>query len=113
MSKDANNRQRLAIHSLLRQSDFVDDSRDAALEPQTEPTPEGVLPAVAANVQQEQRADWIIQNGIYPSWNFLSNDPNGGLYGVPFGMGFDFNGAVAPGADDLGLIAGLDEQGMY
>ncbi|CAJ0552152.1 Ff.00g061310.m01.CDS01 [Fusarium sp. VM40] len=43
LSKDAYNRQRLAIHSLLRQSDFVDDSRDAAPEPPPEPAYGGGL----------------------------------------------------------------------
>ncbi|WZH45978.1 uncharacterized protein QYS62_007047 [Fusarium acuminatum] len=43
LSKDAYNRQRLAIHSLLRQSDFVDDSSDAAPEPPSEPAYGGGL----------------------------------------------------------------------
>ncbi|KAJ4358376.1 uncharacterized protein N0V89_002958 [Didymosphaeria variabile] len=113
ISRDAHNRQRLAIHSLLRQSDFVDDSREAALESSTQAGPTATLPVAAesaATTNISQRVDWNVQDTIYPPWNFMPNDPNS-LYGFPFGTGMlDFGGSMAQGTDELGnLIGSLDE----
>ncbi|KAJ4292590.1 hypothetical protein N0V90_009253 [Kalmusia sp. IMI 367209] len=119
VSRDAHNRQRLAIHSLLRQSDFVDDSREAALEPQSETTATVTQPmanelAAAVEISPQERVDWNIQDAMYPPWNFIPNDPIT-LYGSPFGTGIlDFSGGMAQSTDELGnLIGGLDEQCMY
>jgi hypothetical protein len=108
ISRDAQNRQRLAIHSLLRQSDFVDDSREAALEPSNSVP---IATEAAATVEIPQgRVDWSIQDTMYPPWNFMPNEPNS-LYGYPFRTGMlDFGGGLVPGTD---LIGGLDEQCMY
>lgn len=115
ISRDAHNRQRLAIHSLLRQSDFVDDSREAALESSNETAPITTLPINTEVAEVAQgRVDWNIQDAMHPPWNFMPNDPDS-LYGFPFGTGMlDFGGSMMQGTDELGnLISGLDEQGMY
>ncbi|KAF2450547.1 hypothetical protein P171DRAFT_349303 [Karstenula rhodostoma CBS 690.94] len=113
ISRDAHNRQRLAIHSLLRQSDFVDDSREAALESpnETAPTAVPIVPDVVATTEMPQgRVDWNIQNTMYSPWNFMPNDPNA-LYGFPFATGIlDLGGSMAQGTE---LIGSLDEQCMY
>lgn len=113
ISRDAQNRQRLAIHSLLRQSDFVDDSREAALESSNETAPSAVplLTDITATTEFPQgRVDWNIQDTMYPPWNFMPNDPNS-LYGFPFAIGMlDFGGSMSQGTE---LIGGLDEQRMF
>lgn len=118
ISRDAHNRQKLAIHSLLRQSDFVDDSREAALESSNETVPAAALPmnpevATAPDISQG-RVDWNIQDTAYQPWNFMPNDPNA-LYGIPFGVGMlNFGGGLAQGVDEMGnVMSGLDEQCMY
>lgn len=109
-STDAYIRQRLAIHSLLRQSDFVDDSREAAPEPPSEPA----LSWTASTVEdqaQEPQGEWV---SAYPAPTDLT-DPTL-LFGLPYGgTAMDFNGwTTNPGPEELsGYIAGFDEQYMY
>ncbi|KAL5409856.1 hypothetical protein PMIN04_010866 [Paraphaeosphaeria minitans] len=113
ISRDAQNRQRLAIHSLLRQSDFVDDSCEAALETPNQTTPNIVpiaIEAVATTQLPQGRVNWNIQDTMYPPWNFMANDPNS-LYGFPTATGLlDSDGNVAQGTE---LVGSLDEQCMY
>ncbi|OAG00866.1 uncharacterized protein CC84DRAFT_1154197 [Paraphaeosphaeria sporulosa] len=113
ISRDAHNRQRLAIHSLLRQSDFVDDSREAALESpnQTAPNAVPIATEVVATTELPQgRVDWNIQDTMYPPWNFMPNDPSS-LYGFPFATGMlDLGGNMQQGTE---LVGSHDEQCMY
>ncbi|KAK3201663.1 hypothetical protein GRF29_164g229873 [Pseudopithomyces chartarum] len=116
ISRDAQNRQRLAIHSLLRQSDFVDDSREAALEPVVEQvsTTNTTVAPVTVEATQEGRVDWSIQDTIYPLWNSIPADSNA-IYGIPFGAGMvEFGNGMTQSMGDLDAqITGVDEQGMY
>ena len=116
ISRDAQNRQRLAIHSLLRQSDFVDDSREAALEPVAESvsTTNTTVASVPVEATQEGRVDWGVQDTIYPMWNSISTDPNA-IFGIPFGAGMvEFGNGMTQSMGDLDThIGGEDEQGMY
>jgi hypothetical protein len=116
ISRDAQNRQRLAIHSLLRQSDFVDDSREAALEPVVEPvsTTNTTIAPVPVEATQEGRVDWGVQDTIYPLWNSIPADSNA-IYGIPFGAGMvEFGNGMTQSMGDLDAqITGVDEQGMY
>ncbi|KAF4333467.1 nitrogen assimilation transcription factor nit-4 [Fusarium beomiforme] len=98
LSKDAYIRQRLAIHSLLRQSDFVDDSHDAAPEAPPEPESEQHSP--------EQQTSWGNRDPI--------TDQNL-MFGLPYGGGLDLNAwASMAGTQDLGgLFSDFDEQYMY
>ena len=110
LSRDAYIRQRLAIHSLLRQSDFVDDSRDAAPEPPPAPA-EPALSWTASTVDdpmQEAQNDWNPREPIYPPLADLM-DPNI-LFGLQYGGApIDFNGWSNPGlAEEV-----FDEQYMY
>ena len=91
----------------------MDDSREAALEPVTEPVPNTVTP-VAAEATQEGRVEWNIQDTMYPLWNAMPNDSSA-IYGIPFGGGMvEFGNDLTQSTGDLGnFIGGLDEQGMY
>ncbi|KAM5344806.1 hypothetical protein ACJ41O_010668 [Fusarium nematophilum] len=121
LSRDAYIRQRLAIHSLLRQSDFVDDSRDAAPEPPAEPA---LSWTASTDVDEQQSAppepqtDWSARDigGVaYPIGDPIS-DPNL-LFGLPYGgVGLDLNAwacNTAGGQDLNGYLADFDEQYMY
>ncbi|KAF4990371.1 hypothetical protein FGRMN_8506 [Fusarium graminum] len=111
LSKDAYIRQRLAIHSLLRQSDFVDDSRDAAPEPQPEPTP-----SWTSSVENEPGSEFHAEGSRKEPYPFSDplKDPVL-LFGMSHG-GLDLDAWVGnePGAQDLsGHLVGYDEQYMY
>lgn len=125
LSRDAYIRQRLAIHSLLRQSDFVDDSRDAA--PAPELSAGAAEPALSwtASTDEEQA-----QEATQPEWTSGGSReaaamPNGGvdaatdpyfLFGLPYGgSSLDFNAWTCnPGPQELsGYLGGFDEQYMY
>ncbi|KAJ4116350.1 hypothetical protein NW769_003417 [Fusarium oxysporum] len=99
LAKDAYIRQRLAIHSLLRQSDFVDDSHDAAPAAPPEPESEQQSP--------EQQANWGIRDPV--------TDQNL-MFGLPYGGGLDLNAwasSMAGNQDLNGLFTDFDEQYMY
>ncbi|KAF9769266.1 hypothetical protein IL306_013354 [Fusarium sp. DS 682] len=99
LSKDAYIRQRLAIHSLLRQSDFVDDSHDAAPEAPPEPESEQQSP--------EQQTNWGSRDPV--------TDQNL-MFGLPYGGGLDLNAWASSmtGTQDLnGFLTEFDEQYMY
>ncbi|KAF5674173.1 NirA-like nitrate assimilation regulatory protein [Fusarium heterosporum] len=111
LSKDAYIRQRLAIHSLLRQSDFVDDSRDAAPEPGPEPTP-GWTPSVENEPGSELHAEGN-RTESYPFSDPLK-DPML-LFGMSHG-GLDLDAWVGNelGAQYLSKdLVDYDEQYMY
>ncbi|KAF5019573.1 hypothetical protein F66182_8426 [Fusarium sp. NRRL 66182] len=105
LSKDAYIRQRLAIHSLLRQSDFVDDSRDAA-------PPEPALSTEEEQAPPAPQTDWGGREP-YPL-NDPIKDPNM-LFGLPYGgVGLDLNAwACAETQDMNGCLVDPDEQDMY
>ncbi|KAM0561654.1 hypothetical protein ACHAPJ_002822 [Fusarium lateritium] len=114
LSKDAYIRQRLAIHSLLRQSDFVDDSRDAAPEPPSEPALSWTASTEDEQPAPEPQTDWNSKES-YPL-NDPITDPNL-LFGLPYGgVGLDLNAwaCSTAGTQDLnGYLADFDEQYMY
>ncbi|KAI5461651.1 hypothetical protein BGZ63DRAFT_240152 [Mariannaea sp. PMI_226] len=114
MSTDAYIRQRLAIHSLLRQSDFVDDSRDAAPEPISEPALSWTASTDEDQVQEPQ-AEWTApRDPGFPALD-AATDPYF-LLGLPFGASsLDFNAWTGnPGLQELsGYLGGFDEQYMY
>ncbi|KAM0204897.1 hypothetical protein ACHAQI_009713 [Fusarium lateritium] len=111
LSKDAYNRQRLAIHSLLRQSDFEDDSRNAALQPSTEPslswTPSTEDEQAGPETQTDRNSREL----------YTLNDPlmdSKLLFGLPYGGDFNAWAGGTPGTKDLaGYLADVDEQYMY
>lgn len=102
-------RQRLAIHSLLRQSDFVDDSCDAA------PEPNRPLLTWTASTEDDQipppASDWDERGTVDPVTEQIGNEPN--LFcGLEYGL--DLLGWPGEGTQEaLGFIGGLDEQFMY
>lgn len=94
----------------------MDDSREAALEPPTEPAPATAnaspLPPAAAG---DGVQDWNAQDAaMYQPWSAGTNDA-GGLYGMSFGATLlDFGGGMMQGTGEVeNLLGGLDEQGMY
>ncbi|KAE8336581.1 hypothetical protein BDV24DRAFT_168151 [Aspergillus arachidicola] len=109
ISRDAYMRQRLAIHSLLRQSDFVDDSCDAAPEP-TRP-----LLSWTASTEDDQMpqpaSDWDGRGIVDPVTEQIGSEPN--LFcGLEYGL--DLLGWAVEGTEEaLGFIGELDEQFMY
>ncbi|CAM1507893.1 Fc.00g047410.m01.CDS01 [Cosmosporella sp. VM-42] len=116
LSKDAYIRQRLAIHSLLRQSDFVDDSRDAAPEPPPAPAEPALSWTASTEDDQMQEAqnDWNPREPTYPP-PADPMDPNI-LFGLPYGgAAMDFNAWTCnPGPEELcGYLEVFDEQYMY
>jgi hypothetical protein len=113
LSKDAYIRQRLAIHSLLGQSDFVDDSRDAAPEPPPEQalssteSPEDGQTAPEPPMEGDGRELYLLNDPIM--------DPNI-LFGISYGAGSDLNAWAYNAAimqDINGYLADVDEQYMY
>ncbi|KAJ4141954.1 hypothetical protein NW754_014743 [Fusarium falciforme] len=115
LSRDAYIRQRLAIHSLLRQSDFVDDSRDAAPEPPSEPALSFTASTEDEQPVAEPSTDWNTRETGYPLADPIT-DPNL-LFGLPYGgVGLDLNAWACntAGTQDLnGYLADFDEQYMY
>ncbi|KAJ4316202.1 hypothetical protein N0V84_007984 [Fusarium piperis] len=116
LSRDAYIRQRLAIHSLLRQSDFVDDSRDAAPEPPSEPALSFTASTEDEQPVAEPSTDWSnTRETGYPLTDPIT-DPNL-LFGLPYGgVGLDLNAWACntAGTQDLnGYLADFDEQYMY
>ncbi|GMG27699.1 unnamed protein product [Aspergillus oryzae] len=109
ISRDAYMRQRLAIHSLLRQSDFVDDSCDAA------PEPNRPLLTWTASTEDDQipppASDWDDRGTVDPVTEQIGSEPN--LFcGLEYGL--DLLGWPGEGTQEaLGFIGGLDEQFMY
>ncbi|KAL6402028.1 hypothetical protein AUP68_14492 [Ilyonectria robusta] len=113
LSKDAHIRQRLAIHSLLRQSDFVDDSRDAAPEPPAEPALSWTASTEEDQVQEPQ-AEWGAREPGFPAADPIT-DPYL-LFGLPYGGStFDINAWTCnPGTQEMsGYLGAFDEQYMY
>lgn len=114
LSRESYIRQRLAIHSLLRQSDFVDDSREAAPDPPTEPA----LSWTASTEEDhfpEPQMDWNARDAAYPMADAMTTDPNL-LFGLPYGgASLDFNSWTGTsGTDELGnFLGGFNEQYMY
>jgi hypothetical protein len=113
LSKEAYIRQRLAIHSLLGQSDFVDDSRDAA----PAPTPEQALSSTESP-EYSQTAPEPPMDGdgreLYLLNDFVM-DPNI-LFGISYGAGSDLSAWAHNAAiiqDINGYLADVDEQYMY
>ncbi|KAL3594513.1 hypothetical protein FPOAC2_08826 [Fusarium poae] len=112
LSRDAYIRQRLAIHSLLGQSDFVDDSRDAAPAPPPEAlssteSPEDSQTAPEPPMDGDGRELYLLNDPIM--------DPNI-LFGISYGAGSDmstwaYNAAIMQ--DINGYLADVDEQYMY
>lgn len=113
LSKDAYIRQRLAIHSLLGQSDFVDDSRDAAPAPppeqalSTTESPEDGQAAPEPSMDGDGRELYLLNDPIM--------DPSI-LFGISYGAGSDLdawahNAAIMQGIN--GYLADVDEQYMY
>ncbi|KAL6360732.1 hypothetical protein LRP88_06439 [Fusarium phalaenopsidis] len=115
LSRDAYIRQRLAIHSLLRQSDFVDDSRDAAPEPPSEPALSFTASTEDEQPVAEPSTDCNTRETGYPLADPIT-DPNL-LFGLPYGgVGLDLNAWACntAGTQDLnGYLADFDEQYMY
>jgi hypothetical protein len=114
LSRDAYIRQRLAIHSLLRQSDFVDDSRDAAPEPPPEPALSWTASTDEDQVQEPQ-AEWSAPRDPGLPAVDAATDPYF-LFGLPYGgSSLDFNAWTCnPGPQELsGYLGGFDEQYMY
>ncbi|KAH7191959.1 uncharacterized protein B0J16DRAFT_332040 [Fusarium flagelliforme] len=111
LSKDAYIRQRLAIHSLLGQSEFVDDSRDAAPEPPPEPALSWTgSPEDDQSVPEPQ----VDGDGRDPYLNGPITDPNF-LLGIPYGFEMDVNTWACNGAatQDAGCSMEVNEQYMY
>ncbi|KAF7594857.1 hypothetical protein BBP40_008187 [Aspergillus hancockii] len=110
ISRDAYMRQRLAIHSLLRQSDFVDDSREAAPEPAATDAVNWTA-STEDEQMQEPPTDWGIQDVVYPLTDPTISDSNL-LLGLPYGL--DLNGWPGDGGEQTsGYIGGFEEQYMY
>jgi hypothetical protein len=113
MSTDAYIRQRLAIHSLLRQSDFVDDSREAAPEPLQEPALSWTASTEDGQVQ-EPEAEWVSpRDQMFPVID-ATTDPCS-LFGPQYGGAVpDFSAwACNPNPQDLSGYLAFDEQYMY
>ncbi|KAF4453011.1 hypothetical protein F53441_4242 [Fusarium austroafricanum] len=112
LSKDAYIRQRLAIHSLLRQSDFVDDSRDAAPEAPPEPALSWTASTEDEQSTAEVHTDWSSRELQPASDNLM--DPSL-LFGLPFGGGLDMNAwySMTETQDLSGFLTDFDEQNMY
>ncbi|KAF4977692.1 hypothetical protein FZEAL_5833 [Fusarium zealandicum] len=117
LSRDAYIRQRLAIHSLLRQSDFIDDSRDAAHEPLSEPALSWAASTEDEQQVPEPQTGWSARETVpnYPIVDPIT-DPDL-LFGLPYGgVGLDLNAWACntAGIQDLnGYTGSFDEQYMY
>ncbi|KAK7408600.1 hypothetical protein QQX98_009248 [Neonectria punicea] len=113
LSKDAHIRQRLAIHSLLRQSEFVDDSRDAAPEPPPEPALSWTA-STEEDQMQEPQGEWNTREPGFPAADPIT-DPYL-LFGLPYGgSSLDLNAwACNTGGQEMsGYLGAFDEQYMY